>query len=48
MGMTKTQKKRLAKDSILKTGKLFMAGIVSSKDVEAVGRIMTRALKKIG
>jgi hypothetical protein len=48
MGHTKTQKKRLAKACIVKTRSLFMAGIVSSKDVESVGRIMARALKKIG
>jgi hypothetical protein len=48
MRATKTQKKNLAKDTIDKTGKLFMLGIVSSKDVEAVARIMKRALNKIG
>jgi hypothetical protein len=48
MGITKSQKKRLARDTNIKMGKLFMLGIVSSKDVESVGRIVKRALNKIG
>jgi len=48
MGLTKSQKKRLASDTNIKMGKLFMLGIISSKDVESVGRIVKRALNKIG
>jgi len=48
MGTTKSQKKRLARDINIKIGKLFMLGIASSKDVESVGRIVKRALNKIG
>ena len=48
MGLTKSQKKRLAHDMNTKVGKLFMLGISSSKDVESVARITKRALNKIG
>jgi hypothetical protein len=48
MGITKAQKKRLARDTNIKMGKLFMLGLTSSKDVETVARIVKRALSKIG
>lgn len=57
--LTKTQKKRLVEDIISKTQKLYMAlspmatiktglYVVSTKDMEAIERLTTKWMKRIG
>jgi len=45
---TKTQKKRVALDMNVKAKVLFFEGVISAGDTETVGRIVNKALKKIG
>ena len=45
---TKTQKKRVALDMNVKAKVLFFEGLISAADTEAVGRIVNKALKKLG
>jgi predicted GH43/DUF377 family glycosyl hydrolase len=57
--LTKTQKKRLVEDIISKTQKLYMAFsgrgasgpslyVVSTKDLEAIEKLTTKWMKRIG
>jgi hypothetical protein len=44
---TKAQKKRLIASVELKSRELFMEGLLSSKDVDAIARICGRAYSKM-
>ena len=53
--MTKAQKKRMVKDILNKTKKLFMSGrgtihsdVASTKDMEAIERLCAKWMKRIG
>ena len=45
---TKTQKRRVALDMNVKSRILFFEGLISANDTEVVGRIVNKALKKLG
>ena len=45
---TKTQKKRVALEMNRKAKVLFFEGLISAGDTETVGRIVNKALKKLG
>ncbi len=44
---TKTQKKRLVSSIVLKGKELYMEGILSTKDIEAIDRIAQKAFNKL-
>jgi len=47
MGHTKAEKRRLLSAIEMKSAKLYLEGILSVKDCEAIARIVTRGLSKL-
>ena len=45
---TKTQKKRAALDMNVKAKVLFFEGLISAGDTETVGKIVNKAMRKLG
>ena len=45
---TKTQKRRAAETMVVKSDVLFMQNLISANDREAVVKIASKALKKLG